>query len=87
MARPTKSAAVAGGLLVVLGGKKRFSRRLGGVVGSWFFPGDYDEPFIIYGVRFLGMFITVDVGMIAVPSADITFPGFPYLDFVFNVGQ
>lgn len=72
---------------VVLGGKKRFTRRLGGVVESWFFPGAYDEPFIIYGVRFLGMLMTVDVGMIAVPSADITFPGFPYLDFVFNFGQ
>ena len=72
---------------VVLGGKKRFTRRLGGVVESWFFPGAYDKPFIIYGVRFLGMLMTVDVGMIALPSADIVFPGFPYLDFVFNFGS
>ena len=36
---------------------------------------------------FFSMLATVDVGMIAVPSADITFPGFPYVDFVFNFGQ
>ena len=71
---------------IVLGGKRRWTRRLAVVAESWLFPNYYDEPMIIYGIRFLGLRMTVDVGMIAVPSEDIVFPGFPYFDFVFNFG-
>ena len=71
---------------IVLGGKRRWTRRLSAVVESWFFPNFYDQPMVIYGIRFLGLRMTVDVGMIAMPSEDIVFPGFPYLDFVFNFG-
>ena len=71
---------------VVLGGKRRWTRRLSVIAESWLFPDAYDEPWIIYGIRFLGLRMTVDVGMIAVPSVDIVFPGIPYFDFVFNFG-
>ena len=57
------------------------------VAESWFFPNFYDEPWIIYGIRFLGLRMSADVGMIAVPSVDIVFPGIPYIDFVFNFGH
>ena len=42
---------------------------------------------VIYGIRFLGLRMTVDVGMIAVPSEEIVFPGILYFDFVFNFGN
>ena len=71
---------------IVLGGKRRWTRRLSAVAESWFFPNFYDQPMVIYGIRFLGLRMTVDVGMIAVPSEEIVFPGYPYLDFVFNFG-
>lgn len=71
---------------IVLGGKRRWTRRLAVVAESWFFPNFYDEPMIIYGIRFLGLRMTADVGMIAMPSENIVFPGFPYFDFVFNFG-
>ena len=71
---------------IVLGGKRRWTRRLSVVAESWFFPDYYAEPWVIYGIRFLGLRMTVDVGMIAVPSEEIVFPGFPYFDFVFNFG-
>lgn len=71
---------------IVLGGKRRWTRRLAVVAESWFFPDLYDEPMIIYGIRFLGLRMTADVGMAAMPSVDIVFPGFPYFDFVFNFG-
>ena len=71
---------------IVLGGKRRWTRRLAVVAESWLFPNFYDEPMIIYGIRFLGLSMTADVGMIAMPSEEIVFPGFPYFDFVFNFG-
>ena len=71
---------------IVLGGKRRWTRRLAVVAESWLFPNFYDEPMVIYGIRFLGLRMTADVGMIAMPSEDIVFPGFPYFDFVFNFG-
>ena len=71
---------------IVLGGKRRWTRRLAVVAESWFFPNFYDEPLVIYGIRFLGLRMSVDVGMIAMPSEEIVFPGFPYFDFVFNFG-
>ena len=72
--------------VIVLGGKRRWTRRLAVVAESWFFPNIYDEPLVIYGIRFLGLRMSVDVGMIAMPSEEIVFPGFPYFDFVFNFG-
>ena len=71
---------------IVLGGKRRWTRRLSVVAESWFFPNFYDEPLVIYGIRFLGLRMSADVGMIAMPSEEIVFPGFPYFDFVFNFG-
>ena len=71
---------------IVLGGKRRWTRRLAVVAESWLFPNFYDEPMVIYGIRFLGLRMTADVGMIAIPAVDIVFPGFPYFDFVFNFG-
>lgn len=72
--------------VVVLGGKRRWTHRLAVVAESWFFPNFYDESLVIYGIRFLGLRMSVDVGMIAMPSEEIVFPGFPYFDFVFNFG-
>ena len=72
--------------VIVLGGKRRWTRRLAVVAESWFFPNAYDKPLVIYGIRFLGLRMSADVGMIAMPSEEIVFPGFPYFDFVFNFG-
>ena len=73
--------------VIVLGGKRRWTRRLSVVVESWHFPHYYGEPFVIYGIRFLGLRMTVDVGMVGFPSEGIVFPGWPYFDFVFNFGH
>ena len=72
---------------ITLGIKRRWTRRMAVVAESWLFPNFYDEPWIIYGIRFLGLRMSADVGMIAVPSVDIVFPGIPYIDFVFNFGH
>ena len=71
---------------ITVGAKRRWSRRTSAVVESWFFPDAYDEPLVIYGVRFLGMRMSADVGMIAAPTTGIVFPGLPYFDFVFHFG-
>ena len=72
--------------VVVLGTKRRWTRRIAVVAESWLFPGHYGEPWVIYGVRFLGLGLSTDVGMIALPAADVVFPGIPYIDIVFNFG-
>ncbi|MDW7681106.1 MAG: hypothetical protein SCK70_11110 [bacterium] len=69
--------------LLMLGGEKRLSRRLAFVSENWVMPG-VDNPFISYGVRFFGEKLSVDLALWNVLSKDIFFPGFPYVDFVFN---
>ena len=69
-----------------VGAKRRWSRRTSAVVESWFFPDAYGEPLVIYGIRFLGMRMSADVGMMAAPTTGAVFPGWPYFDFVFHFG-
>ncbi|NKB65610.1 MAG: hypothetical protein GKR89_00995 [Candidatus Latescibacteria bacterium] len=69
--------------MIVLGGEKRLSRRLGLVTENWLFPG-VDEPLISYGVRFFGKDLSVDLSLLNVLGQEAIFPGIPYVDFVFN---
>lgn len=68
--------------MITLGFEKRLSRRIAFISENWLFPG-LDEPFISYGLRFFGESIAVDLAFFNTVT-DFNFPGFPYLDFVYN---
>lgn len=67
--------------MIVLGGEKRVSRRIALVTENWIIPG-LDEPVSIYGLRFMGRKMSVDLGFIYVFNTDLPFPGVPYIDFM-----
>jgi hypothetical protein len=69
--------------LVMLGGEKRFSRRMSFVSENWIFPG-VDDPLVSYGFRFFGEDISVDLALFNMLGEDAIFPGVPWVDFVFN---
>jgi hypothetical protein len=69
--------------LVMVGGEKRISRRISLVSENWIFPG-VDDPVISYGFRFFGEDISVDLALFNILGDDAFFPGFPWVDFVFN---
>lgn len=66
-----------------LGGEARFSRRAAFVTENWIFPG-VDQPLISYGIHFFGEAISVDLALINTLGKGMPFPGFPYIDFVYN---
>lgn len=68
--------------MVSLGFEKRLSRRMAFISENWLFPG-FDEPLISYGIRFFGEDLAVDLAFFN-SLTDPYFPGFPYLDFVYN---
>lgn len=68
---------------VLLGGEYRFSRRLSFVSENWVFP-EVDQPLLSYGLRFFGESLAVDLAFFNVLDDDAIFPGFPYIDFVWN---
>jgi hypothetical protein len=68
--------------MVTLGFDQRLSRRTSFISENWIFPG-FDDPLISYGIRFFGESIAVDVAFYNTLDG-FYFPGFPYLDFVFN---
>ncbi len=67
--------------VILLGGEKRVSRRIALVTENWFIP-KVDHPMSIYGLRFMGSNMSVDLGFIYVFKTDLTFPGIPYIDFM-----
>jgi len=69
--------------MVLIGGEHRISRRIALVSENWLLP-SIDEPLISYGMRFFGEKISVDLALLNVLSDQMIFPGFPYVDFVFN---
>ena len=68
--------------MVTVGFEKRISRRTAFISENWVFPG-FDDPLFSYGIRFFGESMAVDVAFYNTFSG-ISFPGFPYLDFVYN---
>lgn len=68
--------------MVTFGFEKRMSRRTAFISENWIFPG-IDEPLISYGVRFFSESIAVDLAFFNTLK-DFDFPGFPYVDFVYN---
>ena len=69
--------------MVTIGGEKRLSRRISFVTENWIFPG-VDRPLISYGIRLFGEKLSTDLALFNTIGKDTIFPGFPYIDFVFN---
>ena len=69
--------------MFVIGGEKRLARRLSFVTENWILPG-VDQPISLYGLRFFGEGLSVDLALAAPLGEDFFFPGIPYVDFVFN---
>jgi hypothetical protein len=69
--------------IVIFGGEYRMSRRLSFVSENWKFPG-LDQPLGSYGLRFLGEKLSVDLAFYTPLGEDFFFPGFPFVDFVYN---
>lgn len=69
--------------MIMLGGEARLTRRLSFVTENWIFPG-VDEPLISYGLRLFGEKLSIDLAFINILGEGSIFPGFPYIDFVFN---
>jgi len=83
----------------MLGGMVRTSRRTALVTENWIVtvpqkhlwedltPGNYTSAIIMYGVRFFGERMSVDLAFFQFPGEmgfgnELFFPGIPYLDFV-----
>jgi hypothetical protein len=69
--------------MFMIGGEKRFARRISFVSENWILPG-VDDPLISYGFRFFGEGISVDLGLFNTMGDNLFFPGFPWVDFVVN---
>lgn len=69
--------------MFMIGGEKRFARRISFVSENWILPG-VDDPLISYGFRFFGEGISVDLGLFNTMGDNLFFPGFPWVDFVIN---
>lgn len=68
---------------LMIGGEKRFAKRMSFVSENWILPG-IDQPLISYGVRFFGEGLSIDLALASPLGEDFIFPGVPWLDFVFN---
>ncbi len=69
--------------LILIGGEKRLSRRIGFVSENFIFPG-LDNPMVSYGIRFFGEKMSVDLALWNSLSHEAIFPGVPYIDFVYS---
>ncbi len=69
--------------MFMIGGEKRFARRISFVSENWILPG-VEDPLISYGFRFFGEGISVDLGLFNTMGDNLFFPGFPWVDFVIN---
>ena len=69
--------------MFMIGGEKRFARRISFISENWILPG-VEVPLISYGFRFFGEGISVDLGLFNSMGNNLFFPGFPWVDFVVN---
>jgi len=69
--------------MLVIGGEKRLTPRIALVTENWIFP-ELEDPLVSYGIRFFGEKLSVDLALINTLGKEAIFPGFPYVDFVFN---
>ena len=69
--------------MFMIGGEKRFARRISFISENWILPG-VEVPLISYGFRFFGEGISVDLGLFNTMGNNLFFPGFPWVDFVVN---
>ncbi len=69
--------------MIMLGVEHRLSRRTAFVSENWIMPG-VDNPLISYGIRFFGEKLSIDLALLNTIGEWAFFPGFPYIDFVFN---
>ena len=69
--------------MLMIGGEKRFTRRLAFVSENWIIPGT-DHPLISYGLRLIGESLTVDLAFLNTTGEDAIFPGIPFIDLVFK---
>lgn len=68
---------------VILGGETRAFRRMSFLFESWLMPG-VDQPLFMYGTRFFGEGLAVDLGLVTPLGKDFFFPGVPFLGFNYN---
>jgi len=73
---------LADDLVLMIGGDVRISRRMSLITENWFIAGA-EDGLVSYGVRFFGEQMSIDLAFINVADSFI-FPGWPYIDFVFN---
>jgi hypothetical protein len=69
--------------VIMIGGEKRFARRISFVSENLVLPGVSQVP-ISYGLRFFGEGLSVDLAFFNLLGGDAIFPGIPWIDFVFN---
>ncbi len=69
--------------MFMIGGEKRFARRISFISENWILPG-VEVPLISYGFRFFGEGISVDLGLFNTIGNNLFFPGLPWVDFVVN---
>lgn len=67
----------------LIGGESRVSRNYSLVTENWFVPG-LDDPFVSYGLRFMGEKLSADLIFWNDLGGDVRFPGWPMIDFVFK---
>ena len=70
--------------MLMIGGERRFFRRLSVVTENWIFPG-VEGPLLSYGLRFLGERMSVDVAAVHLPGEDTSF--LPFASFLFYFGE
>jgi len=72
---------------LMLGADLRFARHVSFVTENYRFPTSADadnDPLISYALRLMVEQAAVDVGFVNFLDEDISFPGFPYVGFVYN---
>jgi len=69
--------------VIMLGADLRVSRRISLITENWIVTGDDGGALFAYGVRFFGEQLSVDLAFANVSESPV-FPGWPYIDFVFN---
>ncbi len=68
---------------VIFGGETRAFRRMSFLFEGWVMPG-VDQPLFMYGTRFFGEGLGVDLGLLTPLGEDFFFPGVPFLAFSYN---
>ena len=86
LAFPFAGGDLAEAAVIMLGGDLRVSRRISLISENWIITSTDDidgGALFAYGLRFFGEQISVDLAFANVSESPV-FPGWPYIDFVFN---